>query len=231
MSNVVIVDAVRSADRASQRRPVHRASRRPPVDRPGPSSAQRDRPHRDRPDRRWLRQPGRRAVVQHDAHRLLPPACPRTIAATTVDTQCGSSQQAINVATALVGSGVTDVADRLRGRVDEPHPDRQNSAKKLGLGVPIPKPYFGRYEFTSQFEGAERIADKWGIVRAERRDEFGLASQERAATGRGPRTASPARSSRSTPPTSTTTASRPAPPTGSSATRDSATPASRRSPS
>jgi acetyl-CoA C-acetyltransferase len=32
---------------------------------------------------------------------------------------------------------------------------------------------------TSQFEGAERIADKWGITRADT-DEFGLHSQERA---------------------------------------------------
>jgi acetyl-CoA C-acetyltransferase len=55
-----------------------------------------------------------------------------------------------------------------------------NSSKKLGLGIPIPKPYFARYEMTSQFEGAERIAEKWGISRAET-DAFGLASQQRAA--------------------------------------------------
>ena len=60
-------------------------------------------------------------------------------------------------------------------------PIGSNSSKKLGLGVPIPKTYFGRYEFTSQFEGAERIADKWGITRADT-DEFGLLSQQRAAT-------------------------------------------------
>ena len=48
-----------------------------------------------------------------------------------------------------------------------------NSSKKLGLGVPIPKTYFGRYEMTSQFEGAERIAEKWGITR-EDTDRFGL---------------------------------------------------------
>src|SRR5574338_1448856 len=35
---------------------------------------------------------------------------PLETAATTVDTQCGSSQQATNLATALVASGVTDVA-------------------------------------------------------------------------------------------------------------------------
>jgi acetyl-CoA C-acetyltransferase len=46
--------------------------------------------------------------------------------------------------------------------------------------VPIPKSYFARYEMTSQFEGAERIAEKWGISR-EDTDRFGLASQQRAA--------------------------------------------------
>src|SRR3954453_14787660 len=35
---------------------------------------------------------------------------PLSVAATTVDSQCGSSQQATNVATALVGAGVVDVA-------------------------------------------------------------------------------------------------------------------------
>ena len=55
-----------------------------------------------------------------------------------------------------------------------------NSSKKLGLGVPIPKTYFGRYEMTSQFEGAERIADNWKISR-EDTDRFGFASQQRAA--------------------------------------------------
>ena len=59
-------------------------------------------------------------------------------------------------------------------------PIGSNSSKKLGLGVPVPKSYFSQYEFTSQFEGAERIADKWGITRSDS-DEFGLASQQRAA--------------------------------------------------
>jgi acetyl-CoA C-acetyltransferase len=59
-------------------------------------------------------------------------------------------------------------------------PIGSNSAKKLGLGVPIPRTYFGRYEMTSQFEGAERIADKWGLTR-EHTDAFGLQSQQRAA--------------------------------------------------
>ena len=48
-----------------------------------------------------------------------------------------------------------------------------------GPGRAIPKSYFGQYEMTSQFEGAERIAEKWGITREEV-DAFGLESQVRA---------------------------------------------------
>ena len=105
---------------------------------------------------------------------------PLTTAATTIDTQCGSSQQATNLATSLVGSGVVDVAVACGVELMSRIPIGINSSKKLGLGIPIPKPYFARYEMTSQFEGAERIADKWGITRADT-DAFGLASQERAA--------------------------------------------------
>jgi acetyl-CoA C-acetyltransferase len=105
---------------------------------------------------------------------------PLGTAATTVDTQCGSSQQATNVATSLVASGTVDVALACGVELMSRVPIGANSSKQLGLGVPIPKTYFPRYEFTSQFEGAERIADKWGITRTDT-DEFGLLSQERAA--------------------------------------------------
>jgi acetyl-CoA C-acetyltransferase len=105
---------------------------------------------------------------------------PLTTASTTVDTQCGSSQQATNVATSLVGAGVVDVAIACGVELMSRVPIGSNSSKKLGLGVPIPKTYFPHYEFTSQFEGAERIADKWGITRTDT-DAFGLASQQRAA--------------------------------------------------
>ncbi len=103
-----------------------------------------------------------------------------SVAATTVDTQCGSSQQATNLATALVGAGVVDVAVACGVESMSRIPIGSNSSKKLGLGVPIPKSYFSQYEFTSQFEGAERIAEKWGVTRADA-DEFGFASQQRAA--------------------------------------------------
>ena len=105
---------------------------------------------------------------------------PLSVAATTVDTQCGSSQQATNVATSLVGSGAVDVAVACGVENMSLVPIGSNSSKKLGLGTAIPKTYFGQYEFTSQFEGAERIADKWGISR-EDTDAFGLRSQQLAA--------------------------------------------------
>jgi acetyl-CoA C-acetyltransferase len=105
---------------------------------------------------------------------------PMSVGATTVDTQCGSSQQATNLATALVGAGVVDVAIACGVESMSRIPIGSNSSKKLGLGVPIPKSYFQQYEFTSQFEGAERIAEKWGVTRADC-DEFAFHSQQRAA--------------------------------------------------
>src|SRR5688572_28684437 len=103
---------------------------------------------------------------------------PLTVAATTVDTQCGSSQQATNLATSLVGAEVVDLAVACGVEVMSRVPIGSNS--KGEFGRPIPKAYFGQYEITSQFEGAERIAEKWGITRDDT-DAFGFQSQQRAA--------------------------------------------------
>jgi acetyl-CoA C-acetyltransferase len=105
---------------------------------------------------------------------------PLSVANTTVDTQCGSSQQATNLASSLVGSGVVDMALACGVEAMSRVPIGASGSKALGLGVPIPRTYFERYEMTSQFEGAERIAEKWGITRDDT-DAFGLASQQRAA--------------------------------------------------
>jgi acetyl-CoA C-acetyltransferase len=105
---------------------------------------------------------------------------PLETAATTVDTQCGSSQQATDIAAALVGAGVVDVAVACGVESMSQVPIGANSSKKLGFGVPVPKTYFPRYEYTSQFEGAERIAEKWAITRDDT-DAFGLRSQQLAA--------------------------------------------------
>jgi acetyl-CoA C-acetyltransferase len=105
---------------------------------------------------------------------------PISAPATTVDAQCGSSQQATNLAATLVGSGVVDVAVGCGVENLSQVPMGSGNAKAINVGRAIPKSYFGQYEFTSQFEGAERIADKWGITRADT-DEFGLLSQQLAA--------------------------------------------------
>lgn len=103
---------------------------------------------------------------------------PLGVAATTVDTQCGSSQQATGLATALVASGVVDVAMACGVEAMSRVPIGSNA--KGDYGRPIPKSYFAQYEFTSQFEGAERIAERWGITRDDA-DAFGLRSQQLAA--------------------------------------------------
>jgi acetyl-CoA C-acetyltransferase len=102
---------------------------------------------------------------------------PIGVAATTVDSQCGSSQQATNLGAALVRGGVVDVA--LTCGVESMSRVPLGTTVRQGPGRPIPKSYFPQYEVTSQFEGAERIADKWGVTR-EDCDRFGLTSQERA---------------------------------------------------
>ena len=103
---------------------------------------------------------------------------PMEVAATTVDAQCGSSQQATNLAVALVKSGVIDSALSCGVEMMSKIPLGATISKELDR--PLARSYFARYEATSQFEGAERIAQKWGVTRADC-DAFGLQSQQRAA--------------------------------------------------
>ena len=105
---------------------------------------------------------------------------PLEVAATTVDTQCGSSQQATNLATSLVGVGRGRRRHRLRRRGHEPGADRLQRRTRHGLRQRHPEELLRPVRVHRQFEGAERIADKWGITRADA-DEFGLRSQQRAA--------------------------------------------------
>ena len=105
---------------------------------------------------------------------------PLSAPATTVDAQCGSSQQATNLAYALVASGTVDVAVgcgvELMSRVGF----GATTPKDPDAGRPVNRNYFEHFEFTSQFEGSERIADQWSISRQDT-DSFGVLSQERAA--------------------------------------------------
>ena len=106
---------------------------------------------------------------------------PLSVPATTVDSQCGSSQQATSLAAGLIGSGAIDTAMACGVESMSRIPLGANVAS--GPGRPLNKGYFAHYEATSQFEAAERIATKWGITRADT-DAFGLESQIRGARAR-----------------------------------------------
>ena len=106
---------------------------------------------------------------------------PQSVAATTIDSQCGSSQQATSLGAGLIASGACDVV--LACGVESMSRIPLGASVKAGPGKAIPKSYYGHYEMTSQFEGAERIAKKWGITRADS-DAFGLESQVRGARAR-----------------------------------------------
>jgi len=104
---------------------------------------------------------------------------PLEVAATTVDSQCGSSQQASTLAVGLVGAGLEDVVLSCGVEMMSRVPLGANFADKK-LGRPVPKSYFAKYAFNSQFQGAELIAKEYGITR-EDTDRFGLRSQANAA--------------------------------------------------
>ncbi|MGH9035453.1 MAG: acetyl-CoA C-acyltransferase [Acidimicrobiia bacterium] len=105
---------------------------------------------------------------------------PIEAAATTVDSQCGSSQQATNLAYALVKAGVVDVAVGCGVEIMSQVPMGSSIPRDPFVGKPVNKSYWKHHELTSQFEGSERIAEQWGITRSDA-DEFGQLSQDRLA--------------------------------------------------
>jgi acetyl-CoA acyltransferase len=111
---------------------------------------------------------------------------PAETPATTIDRQCGSAQQAVNFAAALVATGVHDVA--IGGGVEHMGhvPLSVNGRLFRELGTPYPRAFLDRYPVENQGISAELIAERWGISRREC-DEIALRSQQRAAhaTGEG----------------------------------------------
>jgi acetyl-CoA acyltransferase len=100
--------------------------------------------------------------------------------ATTVDRQCGSAQQAVNFAAALVASGVHDVV--IGGGVEHMgHISFADSAAVMQEhGLAFSPALLERYNLVPQGISAEMIADQWEIPRSEL-DELGLRSQQLAA--------------------------------------------------
>jgi acetyl-CoA C-acetyltransferase len=101
---------------------------------------------------------------------------PEEVAATTVDSQCGSSQQATSLAAAMVASGMEDLVMACGVEMMSRVPLGSN----MKDGVPMGESYMSHYQPTSQFQGASMIAEEYQITRADT-DGFGLKSQQNAA--------------------------------------------------
>ncbi len=103
---------------------------------------------------------------------------PESVPGTTVDRQCGSSQQAIHFAAAGLVAGHYDVV--VAGGVESMSRVPMGSA--TASGSPLGARYLERYgpDFPNQGLGAEMIAEQWGLSRRAL-DEFSLASHAKAA--------------------------------------------------
>jgi acetyl-CoA acyltransferase len=100
--------------------------------------------------------------------------------ATTVDRQCGSAQQAVNFAAALIASGVHDAVIG-SGVEHMGHVPMGVGFKWVDdVGTPWPGELMARYDLVPQGISAEMIADQWEIPRSEL-DEIGLRSHKLAA--------------------------------------------------
>ncbi|HRN59485.1 MAG TPA: acetyl-CoA C-acetyltransferase [Chiayiivirga sp.] len=108
---------------------------------------------------------------------------PESIPGTTVDRQCGSSQQALHFAAATVMSGAMDVviAAGVESMTRVPMGLPWTLAAKHGYGSHRSPGVEARYPGTpfSQFQGAELMAGKYGFSRPEL-DAFALESHRRA---------------------------------------------------
>jgi acetyl-CoA acyltransferase len=106
---------------------------------------------------------------------------PESVPGTTIDRQCGSSQQALAFAAATVVSGQADVV--VAGGVESMSRVPMGSSVGDGsTGRPLGPAYLARYDGVApnQGIGAEMIAARWGFSRTQL-DEFALRSHERAA--------------------------------------------------
>jgi acetyl-CoA C-acetyltransferase len=102
----------------------------------------------------------------------------RTVGASTIHAQCGSSQQAFTLAYGLVAGGVVDCA--VGGGVETMSQVPMTTSVMPELGPSKTPRYQQLYELTTQFEAADRIAAVWGFDRGQLED-FAVVSQTRAA--------------------------------------------------
>ena len=104
---------------------------------------------------------------------------------TTIDRQCGSSQQAVHFAAQAIMAGVNDVviAGGVQTMTQIPISSAMLAAEPLGFSDPFSgsEGWVARYGKVpvSQFNSAQMIADKWGFSRSDM-EAFALQSHTRA---------------------------------------------------
>jgi len=108
---------------------------------------------------------------------------PESVPATSLDRQCGSSQQALHFAAQAVMSGTMDcvIASGVESMTRVPMFTASELPRKAGLGEYISEGMKERYREVafSQFTGAEMIARKYGFTKLDL-DTFALQSHTRA---------------------------------------------------
>ena len=110
---------------------------------------------------------------------------PEHVPGTTVDRQCGSSQQAVHFASQAIMSGTADVV--IAGGVQNMNMIPISYAMLAGQALGFDDPFSGsigwvqRYgnQEVSQFNSAQMIAEKWKISRAEM-ESFAFESHQKA---------------------------------------------------
>ncbi len=105
---------------------------------------------------------------------------PESVPGTTLDRQCGSSQQGVHFAAAAVMSGQCDVV--VAGGVESMSRVPMGSSVGSGVGLPMGPMVAERYGGLAfnQGVGAEMMAARWGFSRGQL-DEYSLASHQKAA--------------------------------------------------
>lgn len=115
---------------------------------------------------------------------VLASSLPESVPGTSVDRQCGSSQQALHFAAQAVMSGTMDVA--IAAGVESmsrvPMFSTSEMPRKAGMGYYMSPAMQKRYPGVdfSQFMGAEMIAKKYGLTK-DQLDAYALQSHQRAA--------------------------------------------------
>lgn len=107
---------------------------------------------------------------------VLEAGLPIEVPATSVDFQCGSSQQAVHLAAAMVASGQADVV--IAGGVE--HMTRVPMGSSMAGQQPFTDNIMEEHNMVNQGIASDEIAEKWGITRQEL-DDLGYESHLRAA--------------------------------------------------